>query len=74
MLPYPLDINKEYPNNDFYDWHGKLTGSCSLGRESFAKNNGIDLSGKMTVSEFISLTENAYGSDVIKQVKNALNL
>jgi len=59
----------EYSARDFYDWHGRLTGSCPLGREQFVRDRGIDLDSSMTVTEFIQLTENEYGSDIIKAVK-----
>ena len=58
-----------YPIMDFFDWHHKLTGSCEMGRKAFAQRHGIDLSGEMTVEEFIKLTENDYGGDVIKKLK-----
>ena len=58
-----------YPIMDFFDWHHKLTGSCEMGRKAFAQRHGIDLSGEMTVEEFIKLTENDYGRDVIKKLK-----
>lgn len=63
------DKEKEYPNTDFFEWHGRLTGSCRMGREAFVKNHQIDMQGKMTVSEFIRLTENNYGSEVIRRLK-----
>jgi len=61
--------DEAYPTQKFYDWHGKLTDSCELGREHFVKNRGIDLNGTMTVAEFISLTENAEGYEIIREVK-----
>lgn len=64
--------NKAYPNTDLFDWHNKLTGSCLAGRNAFVKNHGIDLEGSMTVEEFIELTENDYGGEVISQLKEAM--
>ena len=59
----------EYPVKEFYDWHHRLTGSCEMGRKSFAKEHGIDIEhGMMTVEKFIQLTKNAYGGDVIKEI------
>ena len=59
----------EYPVKEFYDWHHRLTGSCEMGRKSFAKGHGIDIEhGMMTVEKFIQLTKNAYGGDVIKEI------
>lgn len=54
-----------YPNTDFFEWHHRLTGSCLMGRKAFAEAHGIDLNGEMTVDEFIELTKNSYGGDVI---------
>lgn len=58
-----------YPTMDFFDWHHKLTGSCEMGRRDFAQRHGIDLTGEMTVEEFIELTENDYGGEVIRKLK-----
>ena len=33
------------------------------------RDRGVDLDSSMTVTEFIQLTENEYGSDIIKAVK-----
>lgn len=59
----------KYPTKDFFEWHHKLTGSCLMGRQQFAKDHGIDLEGEMTVEEFITLTENSFGGDIIKQLE-----
>ena len=68
------DVNKKYPVGDFYQWHHNLTGSCELGRKSFAKSHGIDIDNDtMTVKEFINLTENAYGGKIIKELKETYN-
>ena len=64
------DKSKKYSNKLFYDWHTKLTGSCTLGKDNFVSNKGIDLNGKMTVVEFIELTKNHYGGDVIHKLEN----
>lgn len=65
------DLGRKYPNQDLYDWHHRLTGSCDMGRREFAVGHGIDVEhGSMTVEEFIKLTENAYGGDTIKRLKN----
>ena len=60
-----------YPNTDFFKWHHLLTGSCQMGRKVFVKNHGIDMNDSMTVEEFISLTENDFGQDVILKLKGA---
>ncbi len=59
----------KYSNKDFYEWHGRLTGSCEIGRSQFAKKHNIDIEhGRMTVKEFCNLTENSYGGEVIKMI------
>jgi hypothetical protein len=67
------ECGKKYPNQHFYDWHHRLTGSCDMGRKAFAKDHGIDVeNGTMTLEEFLELTENSYGGDVIRHVKERL--
>jgi len=73
FIEYFTDIKKEYPCLEFYEWHHKLTGSCDIGRKSFAENNDINIeTDKMTVFEFIKLTENQYGGDTIKKLKSKI--
>ena len=61
---------KKYPNKDFFSWHHRLTGSCLMGRQAFAKDHGIDVeNGSMTPEAFILLTENAYGAGTIRKLK-----
>lgn len=63
------DFSKKYPNKEFYLWHNRLTGSCEYGRKQFAKNHGIDIAnGEMTVKEFLNLTKESYGGEVIKRI------
>ena len=67
------ECGKKYPNQHFYEWHHRLTGSCDMGRKAFAKDHGIDVeNGTMTLEEFLELTENSYGGDVIRHVKERL--
>ena len=65
------DKNKAYPNQDLFDWHHRLTGSCMAGRKAFVENHGLTLDGETTVSDFIKLTENAYNGYVIKNLDKA---
>ena len=58
----------KYPTKDFFEWHHKLTGSCLMGRKQFAKDHDVDLEGEMTVEEFISLTQSAFGGEIIRQL------
>ena len=60
---------ERYPGHDFFDWHHYLTGSCEMGRTAFVRNRGIDLDKTYTVDEFIELTENDYGRNVIRRLK-----
>ena len=55
-----------YPNMSFFSWHHRLTGSCEMGRRQFARDHGIDLSASMTPEDFIRLTMNDFGRDVIR--------
>ena len=62
------DREKAYPTQYFYGWHHRLTGSCDMGRKQFARDHGVDLEhGMMTLTEFLELTKNAYGGDVIRK-------
>lgn len=64
---------KAYPAQYFYDWHHRLTGSCEMGRRQFARDHGIDVdSDTMTLREFLSLTKDAYGGDVIRKALKEL--
>ena len=63
------DREKAYPTQYFYDWHHRLTGSCDMGRKQFARDHGVDLErGTMTLAEFLEMTKDAYGSDVIRKI------
>ena len=76
------NFNSTFSDNDkpvkvslLYVWHNRLTGSCAMGRQVFAKEHGIDISAdSMTVSEFVRLTENSYRGDVIKLLKQSRGL
>lgn len=68
-----MKSNTEYPAKIFYDWHHRLTGSCEFGRKQFIKNHNIKLDELMTVREFIELTENDYGGEIIKELEKRLN-
>ena len=69
MFLRETDREKPYPTQHFYDWHHRLTGSCDMGRKQFARDHGVDLEhGMMTLTEFLELTKDAYGGDVIRKV------
>lgn len=62
----------KYSVKAFFDWHNRLTGSCEMGRKVFAREHEIDIEhGEMTVDEFIRLTRNAYGGEVIRELEKA---
>ena len=67
------EFGKEYPCKDLYEWHHRLTGSCEMGRKMFAADHEIDIDhDKMTVEQFVNLTKNAYGGDVIKTLEKEM--
>ena len=64
-----FDKNEKYIAASFFEWHKKLTGSCLMGRQQFIRDYNINLDNEYTVAEFIALTENSYGGDVIQKLK-----
>ena len=69
VAEYP-DKNIVAKNTDLFAWHNRLTGSCEMGRRTFAKEHDIDVeNGLMTVEEFIKLTINYYGGKTIEKLK-----
>ena len=62
------DKDKAYPNQDLFEWHHRLTGSCMAGRNAFVKDKGLTMDGETTVTDFIKLTENAYGGSTIRKL------
>ena len=63
-----FNSKKMYPAIEFYEWHGILTGSCRMGRDNFCREHGIKMDTKYTIKEFIALTKNAYGGNIIKRI------
>jgi len=57
----------------FYNWHTTLTGSCSSGKARWVKERGFDLKSKITIEEFVNLTKDSYGGNVIKQLKDSFS-
>ena len=69
MAKYPT-LDTKAKHSDLYMWHNILTGSCAFGRQEWAKAHNLSReSGEMTISKFIEMTLNAYGGDVIRQLK-----
>ena len=69
-------FKEQYPDNDvkitareLFDWHNRLTGSCEMGRNNFVRNHDIDVDNdSFTVREFVELTKNDYGGQIIKKI------
>lgn len=57
-----------YTVADFYDWHHRLTGSCTQGRDAFAQDYELSMNDAMTPEEFIDLTKDAFGGRIIRQL------
>ncbi len=53
----------------FYDWHTLLTGSCKAGKDMWISQKGISLEGDMTVAQFIDITKNEYGAEIIRRLQ-----
>ena len=69
------DLDVKYDGMDLFRWHNILTGSCEMGRRSFCRDHGIDPdNASMTVEEFVRLTCNAYGGNVIRQLADRLSI
>ena len=66
--------DRKYKVSNFNEWHGKLTGSCKQGRDTFLRNNNLCLDDEITVKQFIELSENEYGKEVIKKIKEKIYL
>ena len=68
MFLKEINKNKKYSVKYFFDWHGKLTGSCLQGRESFIKNKNISLDSEIDFKEFIEICKSQYGWSVIEKL------
>lgn len=65
------EYDVKYDNRDLFKYHHILTGSCRMGRWTFVVSHGLSLDGKTSVREFVELTQNAYGGDIIKKLPGA---
>ena len=64
-----------YAAKDFYVWHNRLTGSCEMGRKSFALTHDIDIENdRMTVREFVGLTKDSFGGGVIRALAERMGI
>lgn len=68
------EYDVKYDNGDLFTYHHVLTGSCRMGRESFVSDRGLSLDGKTSIREFVELTKNAYGGDIIKKLPGAYGI
>ena len=63
------DFNVKYSAKELFSWHGILTSSCKAGRTAFCKDHDIDIDqDSFTIHEFIELTKNSYGGDIINKL------
>lgn len=70
-----FDFDRKYPARDFYIWHNRLTGSCEMGRDHFVASHGIDLDqDTYTVQEFIDMTKDDYGGDIILKIRERIGV
>ena len=68
------NYDTKYDNRDLFAYHHVLTGSCRMGRESFVSDKGLSLDSKTSVREFVELTKNEYGGDIIKKLPSAYGI
>lgn len=68
------EYDVKYNNRDLFVYHHVLTGSCRMGREAFMSNKGLSLDGKTSVREFVKLTQDSYGGDIIKKLPEAYGI
>ena len=69
MFLEEFTLGKKYPAKSFYIWHNRLTGSCEFGRNKFVREHGIDLeNGMYTVEEFVEITKNDFGREIINRL------
>ena len=68
VTQYP-DLDAQIEHSTLFSLHNMLTGSCRMGREQFAKEHDLDPGhGTMSMREFITLTKDAFGGGVIRQL------
>lgn len=60
----------KYKGTEFFAWHHNLTGSCLQGRNSFVKNNNLNLEDRYTVSEFLEIVKGSYGWGVLENLED----
>ena len=65
---FPL-VDSFVSGEELFRWHHLLTGSCLQGRKNFVVERGLDMNAEFTILEFIALTRNAFGGNVIKELE-----
>ena len=66
------DKNAKVPARDLWVWHNRLTGSCEMGRNQFARDRGIDIDAdSFTPEEFCAMCRNSYGGETIRRLEEA---
>ena len=64
-----FEVKKRLTVKELYAWHGALTGSCRFGRDEFQKSHNLRDDDTLSLDEFISLTENAFGGNKVRLLK-----
>lgn len=65
---FPL-IDSFVSAQELFSWHHILTGSCLQGRRIFCQERGIDMDAEYTICQFIELTKDAYGGEIIRLLR-----
>lgn len=68
------EYDVKYSNRDLFIYHHVLTGSCKIGRETFVANRGLSLDGETSIREFVELTKDSYGGEIIKRLPTAYGI
>lgn len=68
------EYDVKYSNRDLFTYHHVLTGSCKMGRETFVADRNLSLDGKTSVREFVKLTKDSYGGEIIKRLPTAYGM
>ena len=72
LSTYP-DPDTPIPAKELFDWHNILTGSCLFGRKQFCADRGIDVEhDSYTLRDFVKLTKDSYGGEVIRMIEERI--
>ena len=61
-------LDSRHKGMEYYVWHCVLTYSSQFMRDLFCRVNKIDLNQLYTVRQFLQMTANVYGGDVIRDI------